>query len=888
MSRFLNLFRRAKVSREIAKELDFHISERTEQLIASGIPREHAERRARRQFGAYALHKEDAWMTNLIGWIESLAADVRYALRGFAKSPGFAAVAVLSLALGIGANTAIFTLLDAVLLRSLPVPHPEQLVAIDIGDNGAEVTNPIWEQLRDHQDVMQGVLAWSQRRVVLETGAEKRFVSAVLVSGSYFLTLGVGAALGRVLTSEDDRRGCAGVAMLSEGFWQKEYGGSSGVIGKTIRLSDQPFEIAGVVRAGFPGLDVGSAPSVFVPICTEPLFHPGGAPNNLDARSTWWLDVIGRLKPDVSLAQARARLNTLAPGIFEATQPTGLRAESLERYKRYRFAVRPAPSGFSDIRKYQDALWTLMLGVGLVLLIACANVANLLLARATARQHEMAVRTALGAGRLRLVRQTLTESLLLSLTGAALGLIFAGWASRALAAMISTTQSTVILDLSPDARVLAFTAGAAVITGVLFGLVPALRLSRVSPGAAMKSSSRGASSGVTRMRFSKGLIAVQVALSMILLAGAGLMLGTFRNLTTLNAGFRAEGVLLVNAGVNRNLPPDAQIRARLALLEKLRAIPGVRSASVSALTPISGVGWNGYAKVEGQPERPGREKLVFFNAASDAYFETLGTPLISGRDFSQRDTAASPLVMIVNASMAHRFFGNSNPLGRRIQVERDGQYGEAREIVGVVADAKYRNLRQDAPATAYLPVAQHTVVVLGSSYELRVSGPVASLIPAIKDTLSPGSDVPVQIRPFTQQISDSLVQERMLATLGAMFGALALALAALGLYGVLSYNVARRRNEIGIRVALGAARARVLAMVMGEASWLAFVGLGLGVAGALAASRLLGAFLYGMQADDPRNLAIAALSLAAVAAAAAYLPARRAASVDPMTALRDE
>jgi putative ABC transport system permease protein len=887
-NRLFNLFRRERLSKEVAKELDFHVAERTDDLVAAGLPPRDAARQARRQFGAYALHKEDTWTADLAAWLETLAADLRYALRGFAKSPGFTAVAILSLALGIGANTAIFTLIDALMLRSLPVSHPEELgiMAAGTGRMATDFTNPMWEEIRRQQDVFSGVFAWGSDRFNIAPSGEVRYVTANWVSGGFFSTLGVRPAAGRILTESDDVHGCAATAVISHDYWTSAYGGDPSAVGRTIPLAGHPFRIVGVSQPGFSGVDVGTAAQVFVPICSEPVLH---AHSTLDSRDSWWLSIMGRYKPGFRAAQANARLAVLAPGVMRATLPGDWRDDDQKDYLARSLWMQPGAAGAGSYlrRLYRPALLALMAAVGLVLLIACANVANLLLARATTRQREMAVRLALGAGRGRLIRQTLTESLLLSLIGAGSGLLLAGWASRLLTAMIS--PDSVALDLTPDTRVLLFTAGVGTATGILFGLLPALRSATVPPNAAMKAQGRGITEGHSRIHLGKVLVVAQIALSMVLVAGAGLMLATFRNLATMNPGFQAEGVMLVSVDPGYGRTPLVSRAAMLSeVLPRLRALPGVRGVSVSVMTPVSGSMW-GHTNlyVQGQTPVRGDDSQIYLNAVSDGYFGTMSTPLVAGRDFDARDSKGAPRVAIVTESMARKFFDKSSAIGGIIQLPDGRGLGPQLQIVGIVGDAKYRELREGIVPTVYLPMAQSDEP--GSTFEVRAAGSPAVLIASVKEAIASVSPHSVmEFTPLSRQLADSLTRERMLATLSGFFGGLALLLAAIGLYGVLAYNVARRRSEIGIRMALGAAQARVLRMVLGEAGWLAVAGLTLGVAGTLAASSVVKTLLFGLQANDPRIVAAAAATLAAVAGVAAYLPARRAARVDPMTALRDE
>jgi putative ABC transport system permease protein len=513
--------------------------------------------------------------------LDAIMQDVRYAIRGLRSSPGFAAVAILSLALGIGANTAIFSLIDSLLLKALPVSHPEQLLQVTMGED-AYFTNLIWEQLRDRQDVFSGIFAYGMAggRFNLAAGGEARYAHGNVVSGQFFDTLGLKAMIGRTFTMADDRRGCRGTAVLSYGFWRREYGGHADVVGKTISLDNHPFEILGVIGPGFTGVDVGSDRDLYVPVCAEKIIRG----------ETWELGpfrVIGRPKPGISAGQAEARLKTLAPQIFEGTVPAKLKPEARESYRKRTFDTQMAANGLSFIRKeYRQALIVLMAIVGMVLLIACANVANLLLARSAARQREIAIRMALGSGRGRLMRQLLTESLVLSLTGAALGILFAQWGARLLVGLLSTGWNKVFLNLSIDSHVLAFTAGVAILTGLLFGLAPAWRATRVDPQSAMKANARGVIEGA-KFGLGRALVVVQVALSLVLVVGAGLMLATFFRLETLDPGFEREHVLLVDVDLrNGHYPPARRSAVFGEMLGHLRALPGVRSASASAATPI--------------------------------------------------------------------------------------------------------------------------------------------------------------------------------------------------------------------------------------------------------------------------------------------------------------
>ncbi|MDQ2776844.1 MAG: ABC transporter permease [Acidobacteriota bacterium] len=902
MKRFLyklrNFVRPARAERDLTREIGSHLELLQEDFRRRGMSANEARLAAKRAYGgieqAKELHREArSWL-----WLEQVRQDIRFSTRTLRNSPVFSLTAVLTLALGIGANTAIFSLIDAVMLKALPVSHPEQLVQVNMAKRdiwGVEdpfVSNPVWERLRDRQDVFSGLFGYAVARFDLSARGEARYVQGNYISGQFFDTLGLRPIAGRVITKADDHRGCPGTAVLSYDFWQGEYGGRAGVAGTTVSLDNHPFEILGVIGPGFTGVDVGRESDIYVPLCAEEII--GGGNGLLDGRRGGWLRVIGRPKPGLSMKQVEARLKTLARPIIEATIPPNVRPSQQKIYLERTFKVQMASNGLSSIRsKYRQALIVLMVIVGAVLLIACSNVANLLLARGAARQREMAIRMTLGSGRGRLIRQLLGESLLLSLTGAALGIVFAHWGARLLVRLLASNvyrENQVFLDLSIDSRVLAFTVGMAILTGLLFGLAPAWSATRVDPQSAMKANTRGA---IQRGKFvlGKALVVVQVALSLVLVAGAGLLLTTFIRLETLDPGFERAHVLLMDVDLGeRTASPARRGVVFTRVLEHLRGMPGVRSASESDNTPLGGAVDASYLQIDGYTSPTKERELAFLNEVTDGYFETLGTHLLAGRDFNAHDGAGSPKVAIVNESFAKKYLHDRDPIGRRYRSEQGNKVSDPVEIIGVARDVKYLDLREDFHPTVYIAASQDTNPGKIVTFELRAAtGNATAMIQEAKRAVGAvDPNASLQFRTLAGQVDESLARERLLATLSGFFGGLALLLAMLGLYGVTSYNVTQRRNEIGIRMALGAQQSQVLRTMLGEVATLIGIGLAIGFAATVGATRFIASLLYGVRANDSWTLSVAAAMLALVALMAGFLPARRASRLDPMNALREE
>jgi putative ABC transport system permease protein len=892
------LFDRGRLENDTDEELRAHVQNRADDLERSGLTRPEAERRARVEFGAHEKFKEECREASGGNLIQILLADSRYALRILSRTPLITAVALLSLALGIGANTAIFSLIDTVTLRLLPVRQPGELVQLlrddpsHAGPAVSSFTNPLWEQVRDHEDVFSGTFSWSTWQFNLARGGAVRYVNGMYTSGAFFTTLGVRPAAGRLFSESDDQRGCPPTAVLSYGFWQEHFGGEPSAIGTTLPLNNHTFQIIGVSAAGFYGLDVGSKFDVAVPVCAASVFD--GKESRLDHRSWWWLNIVGRTKPGLSSEQLKARLAVLSPQVFAGAVPQDWDLDGQQRFRRRTLVAVPAASGTSYMRmQFSQSLYILMAVVGLVLLIACANIASLMLARAAARQKEFAVRKALGASRSRLIRQLLTECLMLSTAGALLGILFARWGTALLVRYISTVHNKIFLDLSLDWRILGFTAAVAVFTGLLFGVLPAFRSARVSLTSAMKGNHQVAGSERRgRLRPGKWIVASQVALSLVLLVASGLFLHSFFKLATLDLGFDRRDVLLVNANLkSAEIPPARQNAVFDDIESRLEDIRGVVAVGRSVRTPVSNFEWNQRVQVDSPDAPKGEDALVYFNFVSAGYFPTLRTPLLEGRNFNRGDTGSSAPVVIVNQTFARKFFPHSPALGQYMRLIDDspGKQAPAIQIVGIARDSKYESLREETYSQAFFPASQIPEAADAENFELRAERSPSALISSVQDAVRQvNKGISLDFHSLAAQVDDSLVQDRLLATLSTFFGGLALLLAMIGLYGAFSYLATMRRAEFGVRMALGAKPISILSLVMKDVAVVLGGGVTAGALTSLLTVRFLQKMLFGLTARDPIALVAAIGLLCSAAFLAGYLPARRAMRVDPIVALRYE
>jgi predicted permease len=862
----------------VRDEIGFHRDRLIEDYLAAGMDRAEAERRAFLEFGNPAQIEES--VRDVRGrWLEDLGRDLRYALRALGRNRGFAAVAVLSLALGIGANAAIFSLINAVMLRALPVKEPDRLVQITrLSPEGrfSPLSYRLFEYFRDNMTSISGALAQSGGDQAIVIDGEEEFVTAELVSGAYYSVLGIEPAAGRLLGPSDDVLSPSSLAVvISDGYWRRRFDRSQSAIGKVVTIRDRLFTIVGVTPPSFQSVRAGHRPDIALPLV------PMMSEEVRTEITNNWLSVLGRLKPGATVEQANAEVQVLWRSFLQS-QVAQAREKDRAGILQQRATAFSSSDGINPFRyDYAQSLLILMGIVGLVLMLACVNLSGLLFARAAARQREVSIRLAIGAGRGRLVRQLLTESLVLAAIGGTLGLVLAGWISERLVALFVNGRS-VTVSAAPDWRVFAFTALIALLACIAAGLAPALHAVRFNVNPALKQ---------VRVRgnrwLGKSLVIAQLAISMILVVGATLFLRTLVNLYSVERGFDSNGVIVLNVRSSRPYEAARGFAVQRAILERLKTVPGIRSASAANVLPIGGGLWTRGVQIEGYTFRADESDSVGFNVIAPDYFVTLGTPLVLGREFDDRDTWTSPKVAIVNESFAHYFFGNAPALGRRV-TSVDVTY----EIVGVVRDAKYQNLRQPVMKTMYISWLQRNGdQPTRYSYLARVDMDDPMRLTPSLERLVREVDPSLHVRttlPYATLVDRSIVTERIMAILGGFFGVLALIVAAIGLFGLMAFQVSRRTNELGVRMALGATRRAMIGLVLRDVAGMVVAGVLIGTVAALTLSGLARSMLFGLTPTDPAAFVVAASVLGLTTLLAGWLPARRASRVDPLIALRQE
>jgi predicted permease len=899
--RLRSQFRQSALDRQLDEEVRFHLDMEAEANRKSGMSSGDASSAALRMFGGTQQIKEIYRERRGLPMIEAALKDLHYAFRTIRKSPGFAAIVVISLALGIGANTAIFTLIDAAMLRSLPVPSPGELVSV--GDasrptalwRGGPMQNvfsyPLYQRLRDGNHVFTGLLASGQTgRLDVGTGnGATEAANGRLVSGNYFQVLGVSPIVGRTFAPDEDAApGARPVIVISYDYWMNHFGRAPNVLGGTLRINGSTFTVIGVAPPQFSGEVVGSPADIWIPLSMQAQVHPGDP--RLDSRDTNWLLCIGRLKPGVSIQRARAEVTALVENALIDYEGAAGSPDQLREIRNEKVDVQPGGQGFSWIRTHDSSLlFMLMAMVGLVLLIACANVANLLFARGTSRQKEISVRMALGAGRPRIVRQLLTESALLAAAAGIAGVLLAGFGGRVLSQRASRASGPnpvpFEVDVHPNMAVLGFNLGISILTAILFGLVPALRSTRVELVPALKESARSVSQG--RWRLGRLLVVGQLALSIVILTGAGLFLRSMAHLSSLDVGYSRHNVLVLAADLaGSGYPPSQRLPVSRRLLEHLRSVPGVAGVTVSENGIFSRLDSSTDSlQVEGFVPTRKDDSVGSFDQVGPHYFQVLGVPIIAGREFDEHEEPGTITPVVLNQTMARFYFGKGDPLGKHLL-----NGGDRYTVVGVVSDMKERSLKSKTERRFYGPLLQSDDTFKTLNFEIRTRSEAAPMTSAIRRaTQSFDRSLRVSsIDPVGVLIDQDIGTDRLIAELSGFFGILVVLLAANGLYGVVSYTTARRTNEIGLRMAIGADRGEVIRMVLGETLMLVLAGLAIGIPAAVAASRLIAATLFGVSPSDPMTLAAVALVMLAVGLLAGFVPAARASRVDPMAALRQE
>jgi putative ABC transport system permease protein len=874
------ILRRNTAEQRLNDEVTAFVEMAAAEKMRDGVPAAEARRLAMIEVGGVEQVKERVRSQRHGGGLDEIARDARYAFRMFRRNPSFTFVIVLTLALGIGANTAIFTLIDALMLRSLPVSNPQELVQITMrerggtGPGGGSFSHAIARTLANQRDAFAGAAGFSSYAVDVGSSGSLRRVQAALVTGDFYQTLGLHPIAGRLLGHDDDEAGAPLAAVISDGYWEREFARNPNAVGQVLTMNEVPVTIVGVSPRGFVGATVGLVADITLPVSALAQLSPSAA--GLLGPGNFWLRILARPAPGVSIAEAMARVNAAWPAAAETAIASHWPANRRKSMAESQFEAEPGGTGWTFLRGlYATPLYVLMGVAGLVLVIACANVASLMLARASSRQREVAVRLAIGAGRGRLVRQFLIESALLSLIGAACGVAIAWSASTTVVNLISEGPVKIVFDLSPNIRVLGFTTVVALATSLLFGIAPALQATAAKPAATLKDDARTSTS---RSRVLPLLVSGQVALALVLLAGAGLFVRTLQNLQNIDPGFKREGVLIVELEGRRTaMPSDA--------LAEVQRLPGVLSASFATHTPLSGATWSEPVVPAGQ-QLPERDSAIFIGA-DPGYFDALQIRLIAGRAFTDGDAPAGPFVAIVNQAYAKRVFGDRNPIGQHLTASVRGRR-EDLEVVGLATNVNASGLRKQPPAIVYVAYSQLTGEV-PTSLLVRASGSIAGVASTIQQALQPKvSGASVTVRPLSAQVASTIIQERMMAMLAGVFGLLALLLTCVGLYGLLAYTVAQQTKEIGIRMALGAQGSRVVRSVLTGGARLVAIGIVLGLPLAWAASRLVGTMLFGLTPTDPATIFGAILTLVLAAQLAAYLPARRASRVDPLVALRYE